>query len=1399
MGSGLIIGGDFPVLDTGRYAYDKLWIWLDKGGLGIYEGISRFPITSLWYILSLVGIDASIASKTMILLGFASASFSFYFSFLLFFRDKLIPSIFSNNYFSVKMGAIIGAVFFAYNVWSFNRIAHWHLWIGYSFIPLFFVSTYFSFRNPKNWTYILLSLFLWSFASMTPHMMVFYGIIFITIFLYFVFENFVTKQSKIKQLQILVPFFSILLLYVLVNFYWIYPYIIGSNIRAILPDYVVTQHIIEVLSRDSSISNTLRMVADWVGSVSQKQIEPSSSHDLWVIASFAIPIFAFLSLVLIRRLLRYTLVFSAVSVAGILLAMGTNSPIEYFKWLFGMPMLSNFIWLFRDPDKWSFLIGFGYSFLLSIGSFAVIHYIRATPKLNYLTKTICGGLFLFLLVGSICIYSYPIFNSIIEHRYKPISLPSEFDALNKQLAGISADKVYFMPYPLVETYWEKDSQVGRIYQQHSIMPSIESTISETRNYYNYLANSIMENRSRSIDDLIYPLGTSYLIFHNDTWNKYQDTFNLEDNLLLSNIYSLQGMKNIKDVGFYHVFKVGNETSRQINLFKYNDIAIGGLELLTTLNTMPDFSALNSSVVFIDNAFANNIKEYAKESQVIVTRKSSADDLTFQFIDNKYIVTPFDAVYNNDPFKTWSKVGAADPLHGEFHPFLQDLGISNREFDFGHGLVMTAAFGNNVTIPFIIRENGEYYLPLRLLDNKRGGSLNIYLDNELIDTIDTFDVKNSEFVWRKITDSALYLEKGKHTVTLQNVIGLNVVNVLGIIPSNSMDELEQTVDKIIRTKKVIYLLEAESNFHNSKGIDINTIHNIFSNSNKSLGNNSISGQFRVPVDSDLVSLRLENRNDSKLLPNINSFELFPAKDRVNLVAMDFERKESDSPLALLRNSELINYNQDALQVSRSVTNPIDGNTSLMVDVNPVNRTNWSILSTDLVPINDKRYYEFSMNVRANEVEKFHVRIQYYDINKKKIDTEIIHDSKSDSFDDKISSGLIPTKSSEFLKVEILVGANNHRVGTYLLDNLNLDELIHVRNLKFNLEKTQSQTNSPDVIDGVTRQVSTTHALNETQTINSNVSETDSIPVDKNHLYNYTANIDSKGGNSINGSLVFRSSHDVIENTTRYGSEASHGSVLSMTANSEIYGEVNVMKSANYTIAIRASICDKCKIDLTMDRILGDGNIVTGFVKKSTIFHDSKPSGSDLKWIYLNNTKLPEGEYGIRIGSDSRLDLDLVVMFSKDEPYTGQPYTGPNLNKNNFGNLQEDESPGYLVSYKKINPTKYVIEMENVTRPYVLSLAESYDPLWIAYTSNNQSSNNKEGNTTNQFKTNSIPLFSIVNGFQINKTGSYTLNIEYEPQYWFLTGAKISAAAVIILLAITIIYYLNRKIQFFRIRA
>ena len=67
----------------------------------------------------------------------------------------------------------------------------------------------------------------------------------------------------------------------------------------------------------------------------------------------------------------------------------------------------------------------------------------------------------------------------------------------------------------------------------------------------------MENRLKNISNFIYPLGTSYLIFHNDTWNKFKESYNQDDINFLEKLGMLEDVKNIHNIGFYKIFKTSN--------------------------------------------------------------------------------------------------------------------------------------------------------------------------------------------------------------------------------------------------------------------------------------------------------------------------------------------------------------------------------------------------------------------------------------------------------------------------------------------------------------------------------------------------------------------------------------------------------------------------------------------------------------------------------------------------------------------------------------------------------------------------------------------------------------------------------------------------------------------------
>jgi hypothetical protein len=118
-----------------------------------------------------------------------------------------------------------------------------------------------------------------------------------------------------------------------------------------------------------------------------------------------------------------------------------------------------------------------------------------------------------------------------------------------------------------------------------------------------------------------------------------------------------------------------------------------------------------------------------------------------------------------------------------------------------------------------------------------------------------------------------------------------------------------------------------------------------------------------------------------------------------------------------------------------------------------------------------------------------------------------------------------------------------------------------------------------------------------------------------------------------------------------------------------------------------------------------------------------------------------------------------------------------NQNQFSTLFGAEilPPAKISMYKNYAPTKHVLNITNATSPFILSFAESYDNLWSYSITDAYNNNVLQGfNST----TRSIPLYSVVNGFLVNKTGNYTLTLEYQPQEWFVQAGIASLAALIV---------------------
>ena len=357
----------------------------------------------------------------------------------------------------------------------------------------------------------------------------------------------------------------------------------------------------------------------------------------------------------------------------------------------------------------------------------------------------------------------------------------------------------------------------------------------------------------------------------------------------------------------------------------------------------------------------------------------------------------------------------------------------------------------------------------------------------------------------------------------------------------------------------------------------------------------------------------------------------------------------------------------------------------------------------------------------------------------------------------------------------------------------------------------------------------------------IQESKPIPVKENSIYNYKIIFedinDTKDAFDPEGSRIDQrsssttpnpgaaiayyvtNSSDVTQNSSKYGAKASSGSVLSLDPDSEIFTEVEILKPANYTIALRVGgqnikspignnnspttqkdlpsltvrILQKDQHDY-LQRKQTENNIINNTVVNRSVLKldvDNLQLGNMLGWAYLNNTYLERGKYEIEIGTNVHADLDSVIIYSVDN---NQNQTIDKLFESGGQN-----TPANLTGFKKIDPTKYEVNIRNASEPFIMTFAESYDPLWIAYASPDKELERDNNNgISDSFRTNGIPMYSIVNGFYINKTGDYTLTVEYQPQKWFVQAGIVSIISLIAFVGIVLLQENKLNLRRFRYR-
>ncbi len=107
----------------------------------------------------------------------------------------------------------------------------------------------------------------------------------------------------------------------------------------------------------------------------------------------------------------------------------------------------------------------------------------------------------------------------------------------------------------------------------------------------------------------------------------------------------------------------------------------------------------------------------------------------------------------------------------------------------------------------------------------------------------------------------------------------------------------------------------------------------------------------------------------------------------------------------------------------------------------------------------------------------------------------------------------------------------------------------------------------------------------------------------------------------------------------------------------------------------------------------------------------------------------------------------------------------------------------VSWQKINPTKYKIEIKNAREPFWLVFSEAFHPGW-------RISISAKGGPASGWDGDHQMINGFANGWYLTKTGDYQLDVSFSPQKYFYLGSSISLFTLLLSLVYLARCYLFR---------
>ena len=234
-------------------------------------------------------------------------------------------------------------------------------------------------------------------------------------------------------------------------FAWLPPILESGNIQPAYPTgQSVSYEYLDRFSQDQELANSFRGLEKW-WSIVDFSTENPILYNAWFISSWAIPIVAFSSLIIIRdaAMRKVVAILAALSAILLFLVKGINPPFAgFYSWLLlEAPLPLGLNWIFREPTKFYNFLAFPIAFLLAI---ALLRIISST---NIKRQTVAVIALMICLV----LYAWPLYTGNFREAFHLTEHPEEYMAIRELLSNTEGNILWVPPHREGDFIWQKSA------------------------------------------------------------------------------------------------------------------------------------------------------------------------------------------------------------------------------------------------------------------------------------------------------------------------------------------------------------------------------------------------------------------------------------------------------------------------------------------------------------------------------------------------------------------------------------------------------------------------------------------------------------------------------------------------------------------------------------------------------------------------------------------------------------------------------------------------------------------------------------------------------------------------------------------------------------------------------